>query len=402
MSGSNGIANGHGLRADFDHLAGATLTRTADATTHSDILNLKQFHGIKGSDRIGIIRQLLDGVAEVEVAKSDAESLIYKWSSDTNREMAQKLIAAFVERFGDIKSVISSKKDRSGPLRDAVRHIRHEYGLNNPISKNARVSFEGIPDEKLTPRQKEYKAVLLDNASTLAHGPAGTGKTSVALDVALELYNQGKVKSIRIIKPVTIAKNEERITGALKGGMEEKIDPYFISITNLLSKKIGSDRLATLRDKGVIQYALFSNMRGDNFEDEFVLVDEAQNLTPEQMRMVMTRMADSMDASMKPRIAIIGDLDQKDTPPSVKNGLLYALVHYTPQRMPQSSQIQFGEEDIRRSDHAYRAVVASKAPDPSHPLIDRYNKEFGINVEQDIPLPASAMGNRYRQKAPAS
>lgn len=383
----NGAHNGvhHGLA--FASAAVDVVTRQAgdDAgQIFSDVINPRQFDGIKGNDRIGFLRMLLEDVAVVERAEKDADSLTVTSHGAVNRDKAARLVIELIKSFDEIKQNFK-KKERGVPLVDAIRRMRSEMGLANHIAKKSRVEINGIPEEKLTANQRAYKAGLFANQFVIGEGPAGTGKTAIAIEVGLELYNQGKVSSIILVKPVALERGENNVIGAFSGGPDDKFAPYFENIYNLFIERIGADRFAALREKGIIKIKPFSMMRGQNFAGAFVIVDESQNCSPKNIRTVISRLADSHDGSVKPRIVLTGDLEQKDTPDTVQNGLLFALVHYTPARISNSMQIQFVEADIKRSKIASEVHHANKAPDVNHPMYAMYCKEFGTPAEPSPP-----------------
>lgn len=385
---TDGKVNGHNgaHHNGADHsiaFAGAAIdvvTRENDDTANSiftDTINPRQFDGVKGNDRIGFLRMLLEDIAVVERAEKDSDSLIVTSHGTVNRDKAARLVIELLKSFEEIKQNFK-KKERGAPLTDAIRRMRSEMGLANHVAKKARVEINGIPDEKLTDNQRAYKAGLFTHDFVTGEGPAGTGKTAIAIEVGLELYNQGKVSSIVLVKPVALEKGENNVIGAFSGGPDDKFAPYFENIYDLFIERIGADRFAALREKGIIKIKPFSMMRGQNFAGAFVIVDEAQNCSPKNIRTVMSRLADKHGGTMKPRIVLTGDLEQKDTPDSVQNGLLFALVHYTPARISNSMQIQFVEADIKRSKIAAEVHNANKAPDATHPMYALYCKEFGI------------------------
>lgn len=373
--------------------------QTAEGDVFTDTLNTQQMDRMRPSDRLGIIRLLLADVADVQMSKAVMDTLVITTNGTSQRDKAAQLIAEFLPLFFDLKQTVQKKKPLTEPLRDAVKHLRLTFGLNNPPPRNAHIPLEGLPEAKLTARQIAYKQAIRRSNCVFGYGPAGTGKTSLAIEAGVELYNAGLISSILVAKPVAISKGEEAVIGAFGGNQDGKFDPYFENIISLFNKRIGADRFADLRAKGVIKFKPFSMMRGQNFDGAFVILDEAQNCTPAQIRTILTRLADSPDGAIKPRIVITGDLDpeQKDTPASVKCGLLHALVHYTPERITGSLQIAFGPEDIKRSKIAAEVHEAAKAPDESHPLFARYCQEFGI--ETGAALPAGIRRNRNEKVA---
>ncbi|QPN65364.1 PhoH family protein [Synechococcus sp. CBW1006] len=166
-----------------------------------------------------------------------------------------------------------------------------------------------------TLKQKAYVDAMERHDLTLALGPAGTGKTFLATVLAVRMLHERKVERLILTRPAVEA--GERL-GFLPGDLQQKVDPYLRPLYDALHTLLGSERTATLLEKGVIEVAPLAYMRGRTLVDAFVILDEAQNTTAGQMRMVLTRLGENS------RMVVTGDPTQVDLPPGVTSGLAEA------------------------------------------------------------------------------
>lgn len=191
--------------------------------------------------------------------------------------------------------------------------------------------------DELNPRNASQKDLLvgLQNFQlTFAIGPAGTGKTYVSVTHACELLKAEEIKKIVVTRPMVEA--EEHI-GFLPGDAIEKFAPYFAPIREIMDQHFPNvDQMVKNKQ---IEIAPFAFMRGRTFNDAFVLLDEAQNTTPKQMKLFLTRLGDYA------RVCVSGDLDQVDI--EGPSGLLDAIERH--QNIPEVKIVEFDESDIVRS-----------------------------------------------------
>jgi len=166
-----------------------------------------------------------------------------------------------------------------------------------------------------TLRQKAYVEAIERHALTLAVGPAGTGKTFLATVQAVRHLQERRVERIVLTRPAVEA--GERL-GFLPGDLQQKVDPYLRPLYDALHLLLGQERTTGLIEKGVIEIAPLAYMRGRTLADAFVIVDEAQNTSCAQMRMVLTRLGENS------RMVVTGDITQIDLPPSQISGLVEA------------------------------------------------------------------------------
>ena len=211
--------------------------------------------------------------------------------------------------------------------------------------------FVATPRKTVTARnlaQKTYLGLLRSHEMVFAVGPAGTGKTYLAVAMALNMLQQHKVKRIVLTRPAVEA--GERL-GFLPGDLAEKVNPYLRPLFDGLLAMFGPEDFLHLQQKGAIEVAPLAYMRGRTLEKSFVILDEAQNTTVEQIKMFLTRLG------FRSKMVVNGDVTQIDLPPHVRCGLTDAV--RVLRGVPDIAQVRFGEEDVVRHDlvaatiHAY-------------------------------------------------
>lgn len=163
-----------------------------------------------------------------------------------------------------------------------------------------------------THRQLRYVQSIRENTATFAIGPAGTGKTYLAMAAAVEALTQGSCRRIILTRPAVEA--GERL-GFLPGDLSAKVDPYLRPLYDALWAMLGPDETSRLIERGTIEIAPLAYMRGRTLNDACVILDEAQNTSPEQMKMFLTRLG------FNSKMIVTGDLTQTDLPPGRSSGL---------------------------------------------------------------------------------
>lgn len=163
-----------------------------------------------------------------------------------------------------------------------------------------------------TPRQNGYIRALLNHDVVFGLGPAGTGKTYLAVAAAVDAMEKHQVERIVLVRPAVEAGEK---LGFLPGDLAQKVDPYLRPLYDALYDLMGFDRVSKLMEKQLIEIAPLAYMRGRTLNGAFVILDEAQNTTPEQMKMFLTRIGFGAKA------VITGDLSQIDLPCQIKSGL---------------------------------------------------------------------------------
>lgn len=200
--------------------------------------------------------------------------------------------------------------------------------------------------------QATFFEALANKAMVFALGPAGTGKTYIAVAKAVELKLSGKVDRIILSRPAVEA--GERL-GFLPGDMRDKIDPYLRPLYDALYDMMPGDLVVKLLASGEIEVAPLAFMRGRTLSNAFVILDEAQNTTPVQMKMFLTRMGENS------RMVVTGDMTQVDLPLGVKSGLRDSLGILD--GIDEVGQVTFTSKDVVRHDLVTRIVTAYDARD---------------------------------------
>jgi phosphate starvation-inducible protein PhoH and related proteins len=206
--------------------------------------------------------------------------------------------------------------------------------------------------QKVAPKtlgQKRYVDAIRSNTVTFGIGPAGTGKTYLAIALAVAALSEREVARIILTRPAVEA--GERL-GFLPGDLQAKVDPYLRPLFDALHDMLDADRLASYMDKGMVEVAPLAFMRGRTLNDSFIILDEAQNTSPEQMQMFLTRLG------FGSRVVVTGDITQIDLPREQRSGLVNVMKIL--EGVPDISFIRFSDADVVRHKLVQRIVNAYK------------------------------------------
>ncbi|BAZ39802.1 PhoH family protein [Calothrix sp. NIES-4101] len=256
---------------------------------------------------------------QVERAANLVKSLEYLWSQGkpvSSTDILTALQALDTQREGDLQEL----------QRDVVARTRR-----------------GEEVRAKTFRQRQYIQSLRHQDLIFCTGPAGTGKTFLAVVVAVQALLNNEYERIILTRPAVEAGEK---LGFLPGDLQQKVNPYLRPLYDAINEFIDSEKVPGLIERGVIEVAPLAYMRGRTLNNAFVIVDEAQNTTPAQMKMVLTRLG------MRSRMVITGDMTQTDLLPNQESGLIVAL------------RILNGVEGIAFSEFTQKDVVR-------HPLVQR-------------------------------
>lgn len=216
------------------------------------------------------------------------------------------------------------------------------------------VTTKGKPIKAKTVGQRKYVDAIRKNTIVIGVGPAGTGKTFLAVAMAVKALREKQVSRIILTRPAIEAGEK---LGFLPGDLQSKIDPYLRPLYDALYEMMGADNYQRHIEKGTIEIAPLAYMRGRTLDDSFIILDEAQNATPEQMKMFLTRLGFNSKA------VVTGDLTQTDLPRGQKSGLAAAV------------KILAGIEDIAIHTFTERDVVRHKLVQKIIQAYDRYERE---------------------------
>jgi phosphate starvation-inducible PhoH-like protein len=276
-----------------------------------------------------------EGVLRVQRIFQDFEALRRQGINPHNGELNGMLRLVVADSATSLRSLADSGKQRSAGIKRMVQ----------PRSIN----------------QRRYIEAIEQNDMVFGVGPAGTGKTYLAVAMAVAAMNAKKVSRIVLVRPAVEA--GERL-GFLPGTLQDKVDPYLRPLYDALYDLLDPEKVDKMLEKNIIEVAPLAFMRGRTLNDAFIIMDEAQNTTVEQMKMFLTRMGNSSKA------VITGDITQIDLPNPRRSGLLDAI------------NILDGVEGIQFCHFDEEDVVR-------HPLVQRIVRAYESNKPQQQELPLS-------------
>ncbi len=199
------------------------------------------------------------------------------------------------------------------------------------------VTFTGKPIKAKTLGQKRYIDCIRNNTIVFGVGPAGTGKTYLAVAQAVRAFKSHEVNRIILTRPAVEAGEK---LGFLPGDLQNKVDPYLRPLYDALFDMMGAESYQRNLERNIIEVAPLAYMRGRTLDDSFIILDEAQNTTPEQMKMFLTRLG------FNSRMVITGDVTQIDLPDSKRSGLVEAIKIL--KNVDDIGIVRFSEKDVVR------------------------------------------------------
>ena len=216
------------------------------------------------------------------------------------------------------------------------------------------ITVKGKPVKPKTLGQKKYIDAIQNNTITFGIGPAGTGKTYLAVAMAVKAFKAKEVSRIILTRPAVEAGEK---LGFLPGDLQQKVDPYLRPLYDGLFDMLGAETYERLVEKQIIEVAPLAYMRGRTLDDSFIILDEAQNTTPEQMKMFLTRMG------VGSKVVVTGDVTQIDLPDRTRSGLVDAL--QVLKGVNGIAQCYFTEKDVVRHRLVQEIIKAYEAA--AHP-----------------------------------
>lgn len=208
-------------------------------------------------------------------------------------------------------------------------------------------TFLGKPIKPKTLGQKQYIDMIREKMIVFGIGPAGTGKTYIAMAMAVNAFKKNEVERIILTRPAIEAGEK---LGFLPGDLQSKVDPYLRPLYDALFEIMGAESFNINLEKGLIEVAPLAYMRGRTLDNAFIILDEAQNTTPSQMKMFLTRIG------FGSKVIVTGDGSQKDLPPNVKSGLDEAVKIL--KDIPEIGFNKFSTRDVVRHPLVQRIVKA--------------------------------------------
>lgn len=223
------------------------------------------------------------------------------------------------------------------------------------------ITFRGKPVKCKTVGQKTYVDRIKKDSVTFGVGPAGTGKTYLAVCLAVQAYKQKQAEKIILTRPAVEAGEK---LGFLPGDLQTKVDPYLRPLYDALEEMLGSENYVKLMEKGTIEVAPLAYMRGRTLSNAFIILDEAQNTTREQMKMFLTRLGDNS------KMVVTGDITQIDLPDGKKSGLEDAVRVLG--GVDGISIVYLSDKDVVRNPLVMSIVKAYDADDKRRKKIDEH------------------------------
>lgn len=199
------------------------------------------------------------------------------------------------------------------------------------------ITTKGRPVKPKTLGQKKYIDAIKQNTIVFGVGPAGTGKTYLAVAMAVNAFRAKEITRIILTRPAVEAGEK---LGFLPGDLQQKVDPYLRPLYDALFDMLGAESFQKYQEKGNIEVAPLAYMRGRTLDDSFIILDEAQNTTPEQMKMFLTRLG------FNSKIVVTGDITQIDLPDGKKSGLVEATKIL--KNVDDIQTVRFSEKDVVR------------------------------------------------------
>ena len=280
---------------------------------------------------------------EYNVRVTDRDEQIHITGEAENVLYAEKAIAGLLS--------LAAKGEEIGEqnVRYIFRLVREgrEQKIQELAGDVVCITAKGKPIKAKTLGQRAYLDAIEQNTITLGVGPAGTGKTYLAVAEAVAAFRAERVNRIILTRPAVEA--GERL-GFLPGDLQNKVDPYLRPLYDALFDMLGPETYNTYLEKGNIEVAPLAYMRGRTLDDSFIILDEAQNTTPEQMKMFLTRLGFGSKA------VITGDITQIDLPGGKQSGLREAL--RVLDHVEGIAQCYLTEKDVVRHELVQRIVKA--------------------------------------------
>ncbi|MCH5157077.1 MAG: PhoH family protein [Clostridiales bacterium] len=283
---------------------------------------------------------------DVKVVMQDGQSSLYGEEANVNKAMS------VVEK---LKSFIYSDDNvdigRVNYLCDLAKSDKLDE-VDELLNDIVAITSRGKPIKCKTVGQKKYVDLMKKNTITFGVGPAGTGKTYLAVAIAVNAYKAKQVEKIILTRPAVEAGEK---LGFLPGDLQEKVNPYLRPLYDALQEMLGLETYGKLMERGTIEIAPLAYMRGRTLSNAYVILDEAQNTTREQIKMFLTRLGENS------KMVITGDLTQVDLPKGLTSGLKHAIKIL--KDIDDIGIIRLNEKDVVRHPLVQKIVKAYETED---------------------------------------
>lgn len=304
------------------------------------------FYGVNNAN-MHLVRNLFPKLRIA--ARGSVIKVIGEDSETAEFERKIKELEEYTARYNKLTEDVILDIVKGGSPRELKKDNVIIYGVN------------GKPIQGRTPNQQRLVEEFANNDLTFALGPAGTGKTYIAIALAVRALKNKEVRKIILSRPAVEAGEK---LGFLPGDMKDKIDPYLQPLYDALEDMVPAVKLREYLDSKVIQIAPLAFMRGRTLSDAVIVLDEAQNTTTHQIKMFLTRLG------MNAKMIITGDVTQIDLPRSTQSGLIRALDVL--RDVKGIGRVEFGKKDIVRHALVQRIVEAyERAEQAEHPRPQR-------------------------------
>lgn len=295
----------------------------------------------------------------INVDNSEQISELFGRMDDNIQRIAKEYNVNIVLRDGCVK-IIGEEKNAEEAYRAVkmlLRMNRHGQTLNEQtvryvtsmVAEGVEQQLEELSGDGIcvtasgkilrarTVGQKRYVDAIKNNTIVLGIGPAGTGKTYLAVAMAVKAFREHKIRKIILTRPAVEAGEK---LGFLPGDLQDKVDPYLRPLYDALFDMFGAESFGRYMEKGIIEVAPLAYMRGRTLDEAFIILDEAQNTTSEQIKMFLTRLGNES------RMVITGDITQIDLPDTKRSGLVEAIKVL--RGIPDIEIHRFTEKDVVR------------------------------------------------------
>lgn len=284
--------------------------------------------------------RVIESVFEVDVS-IEGDTVVVRRRGKEDLGLAERFLTELVDFL----------KEGAEPTPEDLRRMAISFRETQKVwwkdEETIFVTASHKPIRAKTPGQLQYVRAVRSSDITFCIGPAGTGKTYLAMAMACAALQKKEVGRIVLVRPAVEAGES---LGYLPGDLKEKIEPYLRPLYDALYEMLSPERFQRYTERGIIEVAPLAYMRGRTLNDSFIVLDEAQNTTSEQMKMFLTRMG------FGSKVVVTGDITQVDLPPGKRSGLI--VVQEILRDIPGISFVYLSEKDVVRHHLVQKIILA--------------------------------------------